>query len=95
MFMYWQMFRFASEHGYDSFDFGRCSVDSGTFRFKKQWGAQEMPLYWHQWRPDGTAISQPKAANSTYRLVSWIWQRTPLLITNALGPHFIKRLEGI
>ena len=95
MFMYWQMFRFASEHGYDSFDFGRCSVDSGTFRFKKQWGAQEMPLYWHQWRPDGAAISQPKAASSAYRLASWIWQRTPLWVTNSLGPHLIKRLEGI
>ncbi len=95
MFMYWQMFRFASEHGYDFFDFGRCSIDSGTFRFKKQWGAQEMPLYWHQWRPDGAAIAQPKAASSTYRLASWIWQRTPLLVTNSLGPHLIKRLEGI
>ena len=95
MFMYWNMFRFASERGYDTFDFGRCSIDSGTYRFKKQWGAQELPLYWHQWRPDGAPIAQPKGNSPAFRAASWIWQRLPLPLTNALGPQLIKYLAGI
>lgn len=95
MFMYWNLFRFASERGYDTFDFGRCSIGSGTYRFKMQWGAQEVPLYWHHWRPDGAAVSQPKGSSSIYRLAAWIWQRMPLRLTNAVGPHLIKYLEGI
>jgi serine/alanine adding enzyme len=95
MFMYWNMFRFASERGYDTFDFGRCSIGSGTYRFKMQWGAQEVPLYWHQWRADGTAIPAPKSASPALKLVSQIWQRTPLAVTNLVGPQLIKYLEGV
>lgn len=95
MFMYWNMFRFASERGYDTFDFGRCSIDSGTYRFKKQWGAQELPLYWHQWRPDGAPLAQPKGASPAFRAASCMWQRLPLPLTNALGPQLIKYLAGI
>ncbi|HEY3975206.1 MAG TPA: FemAB family XrtA/PEP-CTERM system-associated protein [Candidatus Sulfotelmatobacter sp.] len=95
MFMYWHMFRFASERGYDTFDFGRCSIDSGTYRFKKQWGARELPLYWHQWRADGAPLAQPKGASPAFRLASWMWQRLPLPLTNVLGPHLIKYLAGI
>ena len=95
MFMYWNMFRFASERGYNIFDFGRCSIDSGTYRFKKQWGAQELPLYWHQWRPDGKPIAPPKGDSKAFRFASWMWQRLPLPLTRILGPQLIKFLAGI
>ena len=95
MFMYWNMFRFASEHGYDTFDFGRCSIGSGTYRFKMQWGAQEVPLYWHQWRPDGAGLQEPKGTSSAFRLAAWMWQRMPLGLTNIVGPQLIKYLEGV
>ena len=38
MFLYWKVLCFAAERRYRQFDFGRSSVDSGTHRFKKQWG---------------------------------------------------------
>jgi FemAB-related protein (PEP-CTERM system-associated) len=95
MFMYWSMFRFASERGYEVFDFGRCSIGSGTYRFKMQWGAQEVPMYWHQWRPDGASISQPNGTSSVYRFAAWMWQRMPLGVTNTVGPQLIKYLEGV
>ena len=31
------------------FDFGRSTLDGGTFRFKRQWGAQPLQLHWHYW----------------------------------------------
>ena len=39
MLMYWRLLERAIERGQAIFDFGRSSPDSGTFRFKKQWGA--------------------------------------------------------
>ena len=47
MFMYWEVLKFAIANRYKTFDFGRSTIDSGTFRFKKQWGAEPKQLYWH------------------------------------------------
>ena len=44
--LYWEMVRWGCENGYRRFDFVRSSPYSGTYRFKKQWGAQEEPLHW-------------------------------------------------
>ncbi|MFM7201212.1 MAG: FemAB family XrtA/PEP-CTERM system-associated protein [Myxococcota bacterium] len=40
----------AVREGYEQFDFGRSAPDSGTWKFKKQWGAEESPLHWHRWQ---------------------------------------------
>ena len=47
--LYWELLRYGCEQGYSVFDFGRSSADSGTYRFKKQWGAQPVPLFWQYW----------------------------------------------
>jgi serine/alanine adding enzyme len=39
MLLYWTILEYACESGHRVFDFGRCTVDSGPHRFKKQWGA--------------------------------------------------------
>ncbi len=46
MLLYWSFLKFASDKGYDKFDFGRSTPDEGTFRFKKQWGAVPEYLHW-------------------------------------------------
>ncbi|PZN26053.1 MAG: FemAB family PEP-CTERM system-associated protein, partial [Proteobacteria bacterium] len=55
--LYWEVLDLAVREGCTSFDFGRSTVDAGTYRFKKQWGAQPVQLYWHRWqrRPDRQA----------------------------------------
>ncbi|MFK7893994.1 MAG: GNAT family N-acetyltransferase [Granulosicoccus sp.] len=47
MFMYHQLLEHAVDNGFDYFDFGRSTLDSETWRFKRQWGATEQQLYWH------------------------------------------------
>ena len=37
--LYWELLSQAIARGCKSFDFGRSTVDSGTYRFKQQWGA--------------------------------------------------------
>jgi FemAB-related protein (PEP-CTERM system-associated) len=47
MLLYWETIRAACLEGQGRFDFGRSTRDSGTYRFKRQWGALESPLYWY------------------------------------------------
>ncbi len=46
MMLYWTFLKFAADNGFKSFDFGRSTVDEGTYNFKKQWGAQPESLHW-------------------------------------------------
>ena len=45
--LYWQSIRFAFERGCRRVDFGRSSIDEGTYKFKKQWLAEPHPLRWY------------------------------------------------
>lgn len=92
MFMYWEVLKFAIENGYKTFDFGRSTIDSGTYKFKKQWGAQPKQLYWHYWLRDGKNIPQLTPNNPKYQLAIKTWQRFPIFFANWLGPKIVKNL---
>ncbi len=92
MMLYWKVLGFAGERGYRVFDFGRSSIDSGTYRFKKQWGSQEVPLYWIYWTPDGSHLPEVNKENPRYRSAIWLWQRLPVTLTKLLGPSIVKCL---
>jgi lipid II:glycine glycyltransferase (peptidoglycan interpeptide bridge formation enzyme) len=90
--MYWKVLEFAVQQGFDVFDFGRCSQDAGTYRFKQQWGAQPLKLYWDYVLPDGEKLPALNPDNPKFRLMIAVWQRLPVMLTNLLGPHIVKRL---
>ena len=92
MLLYWEVLRRAIGDGYRSFDFGRSSADSGTFRFKKQWGAQPQQLYWHYWLAAGQPLPQLTPSSPKYQLAIRAWKRLPLFVANRLGPHIVKNL---
>ncbi len=46
MLLYWTFLAHAADTGARWFDFGRSTRGEGTYRFKKQWGSEERPLYW-------------------------------------------------
>lgn len=92
MFLYWEVLKYSIEQGFDVFDFGRSSVDSGTFRFKKQWGAKPKQLYWHYWMRDGGELPQLNPNNPKYQLAIKLWQKLPLFVTKLLGPMIVKNL---
>jgi FemAB-related protein (PEP-CTERM system-associated) len=92
MYLYWRILCFASERKFQYFDFGRSTVDSGTYRFKKQWGAQEVPLHWAYWVREGRSLPELNPENPRYGLAIKLWQRLPVSITKLLGPPLVKRL---
>ena len=92
MLLYWEVLKLAIEEGYQKFDFGRSSVDSGTYKFKKQWGAKPKQLYWHYWLSDGMKMPKLTPDNPKYKLAISIWKKLPLWLCNFIGPKIVKNL---
>ncbi|WNC68447.1 FemAB family PEP-CTERM system-associated protein [Thalassotalea nanhaiensis] len=92
MLLYWKMIERAIDYNCLQFDFGRCTVDSGTFRFKKQWGAIPKQCYWYNWAEGSKGAPDLSPANPRFNLAIKVWKKLPLLITNRLGPVIVKNL---
>jgi serine/alanine adding enzyme len=92
MLLYAAVLEFACSEGYKEFDFGRSSVDSGTYRFKQQWGAQPRQLYWYYWVNKGGSIPELNPDNQKFKLAISAWQHLPLPVANLMGPHIVKYL---
>ncbi|GAK60761.1 hypothetical protein U27_00659 [Candidatus Vecturithrix granuli] len=90
MMLYWNILKFACEHGYTQFDFGRSTQDEGTYKFKQQWGSEPVPCYWQYWLAYSGDPPEINPDNPKYRLAINVWQRLPLAVTNFLGPHIVK-----
>lgn len=91
MLLYWGLMEECVSRGYETFNFGRCSPDSGTHRFKKQWGSEDVPLPWLQWSPSGV-LSTPNPDSPKFRLATRAWQRLPVGIANVIGPRISRSL---
>ncbi len=92
MLMYWEVLKLAINKGCQQFDFGRSSVDSGTYRFKKQWGAEPKQLYWYYWLGEDQELPGLTPNNPKYKLAISMWQKMPVFATQILGPMIVKNL---
>ncbi len=88
MLLYWEALRQACAAKAGAFDLGRSRKGSGTHRFKRQWGAREVPLHYHSY-----VAGRPVAEASTdfYRsprasLAAHLWAWLPSVVHNRLGP---------
>jgi FemAB-related protein (PEP-CTERM system-associated) len=89
MLMYWHLLRRAIERGQAIFDFGRSTVDSNTFRFKRQWGAEPYPAVWQYYVRSGT-IGDMRPDNRRYQLMIRLWQHLPVALTRLIGPPIVR-----
>lgn len=92
MLLYWNALQFGCEHHYGTFDFGRSTPGEGTYRFKEQWGAKPVQLYWHYWLSKGGPIPELNPHNPKFKIALYVWQRLPLSVTNLIGPSIVKNL---
>jgi len=93
MLLYWSMLQEACRSGARRFDFGRSTRESGTLNFKKQWGAVEVPLYWHYLLPEGENLPELRPDSPKYRFMVAAWKKLPLWLARALGPRIIGKLS--
>ena len=91
MLLYWALMERMIDRGVGAFNFGRTTPDSGTHRFKKQWGGHDVPLPWRQWSPEGIDAT-PNADRPLLRRAAAVWSRLPLPVANRLGPLLARRL---
>lgn len=86
--LYWEVLKLVIDAHCSVFDFGRSTINAGTYHFKRQWGAQASQLYWHRWeRRNG--VSSPESARAETKAMRYavaVWKRLPVGIANALGP---------
>ncbi len=92
MLLYWEVLAESVRAGYKRFDFGRCTKEGGTYRFKKQWGAEEVQLYWYYQMQEGNPLPAVQKENPRYALAIKAWQKLPLAVANRLGPSIVKEL---
>ena len=86
--IYWEALRWAIEKGAREFDFGRSPQGSGTYKFKKGWGATERPLNWARLESTGSFLAMGGVdENSALKKFSEYWTRLPLGLTGWLGPR--------
>ncbi len=92
MLLYWEILKFAIKQNYSQFDFGRSSKNTGTYRFKQQWGAQPKQLYWHYWLGNSETPPSLNPSNPKYAIIINVWKRLPMILANFLGPAIVKHL---
>lgn len=92
MLLYWEILQFAINKKYKTFNFGRSTINTGTYNFKKQWGAKPKQLYWHYWLASNTDIPGINPSNPKYKLIIGIWKRLPVAITLLIGPWLVKNI---
>ncbi len=89
MWMYHHLLQRAIERGAQRFDFGRSSPDSGTYRFKRQWGAVPLSTTWQYYVRYGD-ISTVRPDNPRYQRRIATWQKLPVWVTRLVGPTIVK-----
>ncbi|MFB3817531.1 MAG: GNAT family N-acetyltransferase [Candidatus Methylomirabilales bacterium] len=89
---YWEALRLGCRDGLAAFDFGRSTVDSGTHRFKRQWGTQPHQLYWYSLPLGGRAVTVSARAGH-WDLLSRVWRLLPVGVTRLLGPPLRRLLS--
>jgi len=90
MLLYSSMLESACREGFASFDFGRSTPDTGTYRFKEQWGARPVALHWYYWLDANRPLPDLSPRNPKHQLAIAIWRRLPLAVSNTLGPSIVK-----
>ena len=89
MLLYWSFMERAAREGVRLFNFGRCTPDGPTHRFKRQWGGRDEPLWWY-YRASGERASTPSPEQSAYAWGPRLWRKLPLGLTRRLGPRIVR-----
>lgn len=91
MWMYRMILTEAIRQDYTYFDFGRTTVDSNTYKFKKQWGAESVPHYWYYILTSDT-LPETNPDNPKYKLFIALWKKLPVWMANIIGPHIVRNI---
>ena len=89
MLIYWQALERATSRGQNFFDFGRSSIDAGTYKFKKQWGTEEYPAIWQYYSRKGN-VTDARPNSGKYDTMIETWKKLPVWLTKLIGPTIVR-----
>lgn len=89
MLLYYRFMERAIDAGLTTFNFGRTSPNSGTHRFKLQWGARDEQLWWYD-RAASDRVKTPSPTDAGYAWGPRIWKRLPTQVATMLGPRIVR-----
>jgi serine/alanine adding enzyme len=92
-FLYWKMLSYAAKIGAGRFDFGRSTIDSGTYGFKREWGAKPVQLCWQYFLPQEEKMPEIRTESGKYKLMTECWKKIPLPVARFFGPWIICQLS--
>jgi len=93
--LYWEALQEALRRGLHGFDFGRSQHGTGTYRFKEQWGAQEVPLYYQYLRSPDAEVPSFATQRQRLGLAASLWKRLPLPLARQLGEPIRRRFPEL
>ena len=86
----WEALQSSIGKGFEVFDFGRSAQDSGTYEFKRRWGAEPQTLYYQYYLNRIRDIPYLHPSNPKYSLPIRAWCLLPLELANRIGPIVTK-----
>ena len=90
--LYWMIIKHYCLADAQWFDFGRCTLDSRAYRFKKQWGPKPINLHYQYWVNQGQKLSIPSFDDPKYKWKIEMWKKLPLWLTRFVGPYISRNL---
>ena len=90
-FMYWKIIEHFCDSGFERFDFGRATIGTGVYNFKKKWKANEINLDYMYYQIKGQIPDYDLSKSSTSGFI-YLWQKLPLSITKIVGPKIRKHI---
>jgi serine/alanine adding enzyme len=89
--LYWRALEYGCSKGYKYFSFGRSPWKSGTFQFKKQWGAEPVQLNYQYYVNNSDEMPDyTPSTNSRFDIAIRIWRKLPVSISIIIGPRIIS-----
>jgi FemAB-related protein (PEP-CTERM system-associated) len=88
--MYFEHLLCGGKRGFSTFDFGRSKLNTGTFEFKRHWGAEMRPLPYEILLVRRRELPNLSPVNPKFQLALAVWRRLPLAFTRRLGPYLIR-----
>jgi serine/alanine adding enzyme len=88
--MYYNILDRCINNGNKLFDFGRSTIDAGTYKFKLQWGAEPKQCHWHTLGFSDDVNENKGEPSGKMQVLIKTWQKLPLWLANKIGPLIIK-----
>ncbi|HYC02643.1 MAG TPA: GNAT family N-acetyltransferase [Azospirillaceae bacterium] len=81
--LFWRLMEHSAAAGAGILDFGRSPQGGGTYRFKRKWGAEPVPL---------RLLGQDGSPYAKFALAQRAWRALPRPLVDRLGPRLVRYL---